>query len=520
LSSRNTAALVLAFNGLTGMTLVVLAAAALVVIAATGVIDHVPIYDELLHYLAAQSGPGGRPAIAHGEYPRALLFTKLVAIATSHFGNSLVAARIPAMTASAMLVALLAAWTASRAGLLAGGVTALALCMVPDTVELAVLARFYTVHALLVLLIAVAAYEALSPDHSLVVRASLGLSAFLLLPLAWHFQSTTLVAAGAVSSGAAAVLLLDHWESIRRRCVRHPGACTAAVAATLAAGLLLLWKIDVLGRMAEVPVWAAWSADRPQFYVLDLAQRMPLLWAMFPVAILIALATERRLAVFCIVALTVALIAHSIAAAKATRYVYYIMPLLCVIWGCAVSRVLAQARRSAAGPFRATVLFAAAVLVVGCSQEGQRLAKLVLQRADPAEVLSYGTEADWREALPVLQPSLKLANRVVTSNSMKAIHYLGHYDYELNVSTVAETDTHADFGIDSRTGERAIGSAQAVASVVSAPGVTLVILEDEKAGVATGVPHAALQAIRSHCVPIAVPESSRILVWQCGRQRN
>lgn len=156
-------------------------------------------------------------------------------------------------------------------------------------------------------------------------------------------------------------------------------------------------------------------------------------------------------------------------------------------------------------------------LVLGLSTEGQRTARLLLARATPEETLVDGREADWKVAMKTLRPLAAQADRVVTSNAMKSLYYLGRYDYELNVSIVAETDTREDFGRDERTGRQAIGSAAAVASVINGPGRTLVVLEDRKLDSPVGVPLAAHAAISNACAPLPLPAGLAVSAWTCPK---
>jgi hypothetical protein len=363
-------------------------------------------------------------------------------------------------------------------------------------------------------------YEALRPEYSGTIRVLLAALAVALLPLAWHFQSTTLIAAGAVLSGAAAVCLSDYWGPVKAFVANRVLSVAAVCCTAVVLAVLLFWKLDIAARMGEVPLWAAWAANRPQHYLIDLAERIPLLWPLFPLAAVLALKAQRRLALFCVVAVVAALLVHSIAAAKSTRYVYYVLPLLGAVWGCALVtcwRLLLQMTRSRVVQALSVALIG---VILALSQEGQRLARLVLRTASPVEVLSYGTEPDWHAALPALRAAASDAERVMTSNSMKAIYYLGRYDYEINVSIVAETTTHADFGVDERTGGRAVGSARATRLVLDMPGKTLVVLEEKKLASPVGVPRDALELIENLCEVVALPGATGVRAWQCSRSQQ
>src|SRR5690606_17000396 len=136
------------------------------------------------------------------------------------------------------------------------------------------------------------------------------------------------------------------------------------------------------------------------------------------------------------------------------RYLYYALPFFCVVWGIALAGLHRFAlERAGTGPHGARAasagagVIALALVVTALSQEGRRAARLVLGRATTEQALSYAGEADWASAVAPLTSALAAADRVVTSNSMKALYYLGRYDYELNASIVAETEPGDEFGV-------------------------------------------------------------------------
>jgi hypothetical protein len=492
-------------------------------VMARAVINHVPLYDELLHFLSAEGiRRTGEPAIASGLYTRALLYTKLVAASLAIFGDNIVAARLPALAAAMVLIFVGAAWIAHRVGLIAGLVSATCLCLVPATLELAVFARFYTLHALLILSMGIVLFEALIPGRSRLYRTVLIILAAVLIPPAWHLQPTTLVAVAALLCGATALLLVDHWLLVRTVVLRYPVRIAAAGAAVVLAGAILTIRLDLIAPLREVPLWAAWAANTPEYYLIDFSRGMPLLWPLFPAVAITALLVHRRLTIFCTVVLLVALLVHSMAAAKSTRYVYYALPFFCMVWGCAIDSAITlvggslQPGRRNARIVAACAVVALATVVLALSTEGQRLSKLALGREASAAAWPYATEPDWSSAVGTLEPIAAGADRVITSNAMKALYYLGRYDYELNVSIVAETNTRADFGLDERTGGRAIGRPESVRQIIEMPGTTLVVLEARKIGYPSGVPSAAVAAISASCPPVTLPEAIGVRAWLCA----
>jgi hypothetical protein len=250
---------------------------------------------------------------------------------------------------------------------------------------------------------------------------------------------------------------------------------------------------------------------------------LPLLWPLLPLAAAISIqGAHRRLAIFCTVVVLVALLVHSYGGAKALRYIYYVMPLMSALWACALATVLvgaAAATDEGKGSARGAAFWTlAGVLTAGflLSQEAQRTARLAAGRLPPASALRYAVEADWARSVARLEPLVQSADRVVTSNSMKALYYLGGYDYELNVSIADETETKTDFDIDGRTGRHAIGRAESVRQVLDLPGTTAVVLEEEKIGKPTGVPAEAVAVIESWCREVPLDAGAGVRAWRCG----
>ena len=495
-------------------------ASALLVLMARRLMDHVPLYDELLHILAARGIVAhGEPSIGTGLYSRASFFTFLVAHALKDFGDTLVSARIPSLVATVGLVVASAVWVTRRAGLLAGVTAAVLLVAIPSTLELAVFVRFYTLHALVVIAMAITAYEAAAPDRSKISRAALILLVLLFAALGWHLQPTTLVAAGALILGCAALVAFDHWPRVAEIIRQYPGRLLALAIVLMVGGVVAI-KVTGLQSLGEAPLWAAWVADKPSYYLTQIAKGMPLWWPLFPVAVVIGLfGQQRRFVLFCVVVAVSALAVHSIAPAKSIRYVYYVFPFIAAVWGCALAAIYAHARRTTtnAPEMAGLGVLALAAITFVISVEGQRIAREITGKAAVSEALSYAVEANWTAAVPALKPLLTSTSRIVTSNAMKSIYYLGRYDYELNASIVPETETGEEFGIDSRTGEKAIAASASVQQVLAMPGSTLVVLEEEKLNLPSGVPAESLAVVEAQCTSVVLPANVGVRAWSCAR---
>jgi hypothetical protein len=490
--------------------------AGLLALLSRAVIDHPVHYDELLHILAARGLiRSGLPAIADGLYERAELYTRAVAWSFRAFGDSAVSARLPALAAGAALALLMGTWLTRKAGLLAGALGVVVLCSLPMTIDVSVFARFYTVHALLMALLFIAAFEATQPGRSRQFRVGAAAAAAILIPLGWHFQETTVIAIGAAVAATGAVLLLDHWAGARAFVLRRP----ALVLVTLAAMALLALAALTYGGLLDVfngtALWAARDAARPQFYIVGLRDALPLLWPLLPLAAALAISRpdHRRLGIFCVVLAASALVVHSIAAQKTMRYVYYLAPWMSVLWAIAVAEVVAGARTR--GRLALPIAMALLAAAFALSLEGSRTLNLAAGRTANLEQRPFRDEPDWTPIVAQLAPRVREATRVVSSNSMKALYYLGRYDFELNATIVPETETGTEFGVDARSGRQAIGADASIARVLAMPGTTLVVIEESKIGRESGVTTAAFTEIELRCGELRLAPGSGARAWWC-----
>ena len=499
-------------------------AALALAILTRSVIHHPPTYDELLHILAARGvAASGRPAIADGIYDRAELYTRAVAFAGRFASDELVGAREPAWLAALLLTALVSAWTVRKAGLLAGFVAGGLLAVNPWTIDLAVFARFYTLQALAIFTAFACLYEAAGIATRRGAAAAYVAVAAVALAFALHFQITTIIAVGALGAGIAAGVAVERADSLSRAIRRNRVPVMIACIGALAGAILVLFRFDMLQTFRETSPWSAAAANRLTYYNNALAKDMPLFWPLVPFAALGACVVRPRMGWTLVVAAATAFSIHSLAAAKATRYAYYALPFLCILLGCGLSVGFSFLNESLAsrwpriGRAAPVLVLAAFGLSFAASQEGYRAARLLLA-ADPySKVLSYGDETTWSGARPMLAPLAARADAIVTSNAMKALYYLGRYDYELNASIVPETDTHAEFGTDERTGRQAISTASSLAKVLAAHARTLIVAENEKLGIGYGVPSNTVAIAETACDRAEVPAAARITVWSCTR---
>ncbi len=492
-------------------------AAGLLMILTRNVLDHPPVYDELLHILAARGlSQTGHPVIGTGLYDRAELFTWMVAGAGRLVSDEILAARLPAFLAAVFLVLVVALWVARKVGVLAGFAAGLLLACNLVTIDLAVFARFYTVHALAFFLAFICLYEAFAIGTRPVMAAVyivLGLAG---LGIAFYFQITTVIAGGAIGAGLLAGVIAERREQARAIWQQYAKWIVAGVVVAAVLGVLVLLLFNAVAIFREAPLWGAASANRLGYYNVALAEKMPLFWPLVPFAALATCIRYPRLGWTLLVAIAITLAAHSLAASKANRYVYYALPFIVILLGTGLSIAFSLLARSLAGRWQvAAVVFGAALVA---SNEGYRTARLLVGRDDyRVNGLSYAVDTSWKSAQPVLRDLAEKSSAIVTSNSMKAIYYIGRYDYELNASIVNETDTRDEFGIDERTGSRAISTPASLEKVIRENERTLIVVENRKLDVAAGVSTEAARVAQQLCTGVTVPRDAGLTVWVCSR---
>jgi hypothetical protein len=220
----------------------------------------------------------------------------------------------------------------------------------------------------------------------------------------------------------------------------------------------------------------------------------------------------------------VVVLVHSLAASKSARYVYYCLPFICVLLGCGLSIAFSflteslSRRRPSLGRMASVLVLTTFSVSFAASQEGYRNARLLLGLDPYSKVLAYGDETSWSSAQALLLRLAARADAIVTSNAMKAIFYLGRYDYELNASIVPETDTGAEFGTDARTGGVAISTAESLTQVLRTHAAVLIVAENEKVGRDHGVPARTAAVAQTQCDAVRVSDTAGITVWWCLRR--
>lgn len=508
-------------------------------------LGHPPFIDEMNHMLAAGSLlEDGTLTIHDGvTYGRARLFTWLVAGFFFLFGESLEVARLPALISGVLLVCVLFAWLRHEAGRVAAWTGGLLLCFSPVALYLSQWVRFYTLHALLYWLGAWGVYRLVTRADPARRRWWNAAGSLVALLLALHLQVTTVVGA------AGLALFVVFVEGPRLLgAIRGPKGRWMVVGAVAVALVVMVVGASRLGffdwldaRARRVDVWAIERADSLRFYHWLFTDQYGFLWELFPVAALVALARKWRPALLFALVFAVAVVAHSVAAWKAERYIFYALPAWFALWGLAAAEILPWLWRLLSDATRRTAARLPRVVERGLVAGGLLLALafaastltaytttrlIYLQGRDWSPPPGHRGEwyrghPDWAAVVPTLKPIHDDVDVLVGYPGMKAVHYLGSVDYVLDASHLVRAVRPdgsyvmtSEFVADGKIGEPAISSPGSLASIMECFPDGLVVAEAHVWGWRGGVPAETVEFIESNMRPVPLPEDARIKAYR------
>ena len=490
--------------------------------------------DDYYHLLAARSWlQDGTLNIAGGTaYERASFFTYLVAWFMRLFGESSYVARLPGALAGAAWVTLLFVWLRSRAGRTAAWVAALLFCVDPGAIWLSRIVRFYTLHGLVFLAVAIGVYHLATRAEFRFKSAVVGLGVIAGLALAYHLQVTTVIGTIALS----AWLIVDLGPRAIRSIRQEPKGRLAWTLA-IGTGLLLLAGVamiqsglafEYLRRFQSVPMWASEHQDALGYYFRRLERAYPVLVALSPVAAVLAIARNGRVAVFCVILFCVPFLLHSLAAFKAERFLSYAMPFFFAIWGMAVV---------AAGPalFRtaetAVAHFLAAKARPSLLRLGAGLLLVVMTGgvvyATPALVDAYQLvrpghppPLDWRpnwvDARPLLAGPADSASIVMGTFGPSVLYNLGRLD--VVVGDQVSIYNGGEFAEARQLGRPAISSPESLETLIRCHRSGLVVVDWNLWGAEWGMSQQLIAVVTDRAEPIPLPSGWGIHAYRWDRE--
>jgi hypothetical protein len=459
-------------------------------------IDHPPLYDEMYHMLAAESwSTSGELRILDGEYLRAPLFTKMVALNANICGPSLECARSMSVAASVLLVFLVTAFAGTVMSPVVGFVAGLLLALNPAALMMSQFVRFYSLHALTLFSFAVILFALTAHWRQLKkwqILALTSLAAILLL-FANHLHVLTQVGLLAVMLGAATILTPGILGSLRRMKLWIAVFVVTTVFVLLSVGVFF---VDFEGRfqaLRSAPLWAQGLEDAWFYYHHMLRGWYPVLWPMMAILSVLSIAQWPRPSIYFLVAFSFSLFILSIAAMKVDRLILFALPFLFIPMAGGITAglqlyigFLKQRIEHLSGWHAGNPLIALSVnaivigslMLFGFTQPIARDLPRIVSAPESARAFrGYGGVADWPAATGELRKAINDYPIVLSSSGVTAAYYLGDFSFELNSSVMRETDTGEEFGLDPRTGRQVISSLESIMKIVRECGATLVIVD-------------------------------------------
>ncbi|MEM1212099.1 MAG: glycosyltransferase family 39 protein [Planctomycetota bacterium] len=446
-------------------------------------------FDEYYHLLAARGVLAGEgPTIGDsGYYPRAMMFTYMVAGSMGVFGDSEWAGRLPSILFGIGLVVILGLWAWRQAGPSAGWTTGVIAAGLPMLVQFSTICRFYAMHMLLVLVAAWAVYRVMDTRFGVGWKRVGGLS--LLgggcLAVALPLQRTTMVVAVILAGWVVATWLRrglsPMWADARKRYL-----LAAAGACVLGAVLLALaWQTGVLAELwtkyRATAVWSEGKADNYKWYHKLFLDRYGVLYLGLPLMVVAGMGRNFRLVAFALWVFVLGMAAQSLGGMKAERYLSYAMPFLVLIWGIGLSQLIPQVVRLAEWVVRRLTgrpdvravprVLATAGIVVAVlgplfyNTYALRILPRMYDR-NPATTHPY-VEPVWRNVIDEVRTAkagLGDGAVLVTPSGVKALYHLRELDYTLSLT---QLEGFKEGEVDPRLGRPTISTPESLLEVMA-----------------------------------------------------
>lgn len=490
-------------------------------------------HDELHHVLAARSLLAtGEPRLVDGIYSRGYAYTWLVAQSFRLFGDSLAAARLPALLAGAALVPVLFVWLRAEAGPRAAWTTTILYALSPFAVELAQFARFYTLQSLAFFLGAIALHRALLGPGAAWHRLMLLGAAAGALFFANQLQPTTIMGlVGLTVWGALAVAL--PWLIAPTTSPMQRLVAVLAATALVAVVALAAWQTGLLAKFwqlyRETPLFLERNSDEFWYYHVWYSLYYPSLWPAVGLLGLAGLAAWPRPGLLVLAVFATAFVLNSLGGAKALRYMAYAQPFLFALWGLGLAAVwdglvlfLGGTRRRLAdlsgslppgwsGRLASTLVGGALACLVLANPAWVRSVSLLARVTVPGEEPNI----DWLAVQPILAPLVDRAGIVVTTAELETLYYLGRYDLLLNRSRLSELrpPEAREFGRDWRTGRPVIATEASLARVIECYPSGLFVSPELAWKRPAHIDQPAKAMVEERGTPVPLPPRSHVLAW-------
>ena len=482
-----------------------------------------PQTDELFHVMAARSllEDGDLSVENAAPYTRARLFTFLVAGIFRLSGESLVAARLPALVAGVALVLAVFLWLRREVGRSAAWTAALLLSFYSMSILQSQMVRFYTAHALFFWVGAIAVYYSVAVNGRSVNRAFLAAAALTCFVAAFHLQILTLV--GLAGIGVWIAFIGGPGVAGRIRAAGHPVLIVAALSLL---GLLLsygAWESGAIARawnlFRYVDPWAADNRYSIRFYHWILYEQYAALWVLFPLTVLLAATQSPRITGLCVSIFAVAFIFFSLAAWKDEHYFFLAMPGFFAISGIAISTMVPRLEEWTANtlggarppsmaakriPATARAWIAAAILfAIATSGATAQLYKTIRGSGVP----------NWGMAAAAVRPIADSSDAVITSADLQALYFLRRNDFFL----MAWRGEQAEFAPSRGTGTPQISTPRSLQRVIECNASGLILIERRHWRTSWVVLPATADFIEANTTQLPVPDASHLMAFQWRR---
>lgn len=487
-----------------------------------GIADAPARTDDLYNYIAAHSwAENGTLAMADGFYTRTRYFSIGTASFLEMFGSSLGVARAFAALGGALLVPLTALWLRKNGNVTAAWVAGLLLAVSYTSITWSQVVRFYTWHALAMLVLAIAVYAMVTRLNTLrpVQWVQCIAATLAALVIGMHLQAITVLMIVALGIWAGLYLLftgrLNFILKSPRLLVPTLAMIVAAVGVVVTVGrpiLLAQWS-----ELREASAWSQQNQDNWFFYLDHLTHQLNWLFVLLPVAAIVAWRRYPALVFFCLTIIVVCLGLHTVAGMKALRYVIYLFPFMFAIWGLAFSIVLpALANRlpvAAVGGILLVVAAVSLVVVTDFRLTGAALARAVKTGTtfQPSPQGFGRDQVFWEPYLPQLR-ALQKSGLFVVSDSNRAIYYLDDYDVLLSKTELSDIGTE-EFLLDPRTGKRNISTGASIRKVIDCYPKGVVLATEAQWRSAYVLPEAA-DVVEQKAKPVPLPKQANMRAYR------
>ena len=407
--------------------------------------------DEYLHVFAASGWlDAGRPVLPSGEvYDRAWVYTLMVRESFRMFGVSEWAARLPSLLAGVLTILLTfrigRRWFSPASALVAAALVAWSpFALVPTSY-----CRMYSWVQLLFLAAAYAGWRALESPR----RAwAWGAAACATVAVLYHLQPIAATAIPAVVVYAVGITAAAVAQGRVQALWRSRDGLVCLAAAVAGIGLVTIGRSQLAWVWHEarfLPPWAVEGmADDLGFYK-DLWQRTyPVLWRLWPAAVVWLLLQRGRLGWWLACWFAVPLLIHSVLfAAKQERFIYHLLPIFALTvsplavelvtrigrWFMGVVQEAASALRAPAWRRAAVAAGSLALLpalYLFASPWASQTVRMAAGRLRlPVEYL----DVPWRAALTTLTAQMAPGDILITTEPLAAAHYRAQpADYVIN----------------------------------------------------------------------------------------